>query len=153
MYTFDLKGSTVDRRIIKRSDLDLIHKNEKFFEKYKKSTLKDNDFSDLKLSLLLKKEDANKIVSRIEQDSKFLQSYNLTDYSLLLSIHVFMKEDYDKAKDNPRIFRSVDGKYLYCFSIIDFLSVISFLFFFFIQIYFYKLIKGIRLEEESRSYF
>lgn len=125
MYTFDLKGSTVDRRIIKRSDLELIHKNEKFFEKYKKSTLKDNDFSDLKLSLLLKKEDVNKIITRIEQDTKFLQSYNLTDYSLLLSIHVFIKEDFEKIKDNPRIFRSVEGKYLYCFSIIDFLCVIN----------------------------
>lgn len=123
MYTFDLKGSTVDRRIIKRSDLELIHKNEKFFEKYKKSTLKDNDFTDLNLSLSLRKEDANKIATRIEQDTKFLQSYNLTDYSLLLSIHVLVKEDFEKAKDNPRIFKSVDGKYLYCFSIIDFLSV------------------------------
>ncbi len=125
MYTFDLKGSTVDRRIIKRSDLELIHKNEKYFEKYKNSTLKDNDFSDLKLSLMLKKEDANKIIAIIEQDTKFLQSYNLTDYSLLLSIHVFMKEDYEKAEDNPRIYRSTDGKYLYCLSIIDFLCVIK----------------------------
>lgn len=103
--------------------MELINKNEKFYDKYKKSTLKDNDFTDLKLSLLLKKEEATKIVSRIEQDTKFLQSYNLTDYSLLLSIHIFIKEDYDKFKENPRIFKSTDGKYLYCFSIIDFLSV------------------------------
>jgi len=113
----------VDRRIIKRSDLELINNNEKLVDKYKKSTLKDNDFTDLKLSLSLKKEDAKKILSRIEQDIKFLQSYNLTDYSLLLSMHVFLKEDYEKFKDNPRIFRSDDGKFLYCFSIIDFLSV------------------------------
>lgn len=113
----------MDRRIIKRSDLELINNNEKLVDKYKKSTLKDNDFTDLKLSLSLKKEDAKKILSRIEQDIKFLQSYNLTDYSLLLSMHVFLKEDYEKFKDNPRIFRSDDGKFLYCFSIIDFLSV------------------------------
>lgn len=85
--------------------------------------MKDNDFTDLKLSLSLKREDANKIISRLEQDTKFLQSYNLTDYSLLLSMHVFLKEDYEKFKDNPRIFKSDDGKFLYCFSIIDFLSV------------------------------
>jgi len=104
--------------------LELIHKNEKYFEKYQKSTLKDNDFVDLKLSLLLKKEEASKIVNRLEQDTKFLMSYSLTDYSLLLSIHAFTKEDYEKTKDNPRIFKSADGKYLYCFSIIDFLCVI-----------------------------
>lgn len=113
----------MDRRIIKRSDLELIRKNDKHFEKYKKSTLKDNDFTDLKLSLSLRKEDANKIITRMEQDTKFLQTYNLTDYSLLLSIHIFMKEDFERTRDNPRIFRSADGNYLYCFSIIDFLSV------------------------------
>lgn len=98
-------------------------KNKILLEKYKKSILKDNDFSDLKLSLFLNKEESGKILSRINHDAKFLQAYNVTDYSLLLSIHNFTKEEYETHKHNPRIFKSKDANFLYNLSIIDFLSV------------------------------
>ncbi len=109
--------------------MESINKNEKLLEKYKKSTLKDNDFTDLHLSLHLYNEDKLKIMAKIEHDSKFLQSYNLTDYSLLLSIHIYIEEEYEKYKDIPTIFKSSDGNFIYCFSIIDFLCVIFYFIF------------------------
>ena len=104
------------------------HKEKNIIEKYKNSILKDNDFKDLKLRLILKKEEINDIIKRIQQDAQFLELYNLTDYSLLLSIHSFSKEEYEKSKDNPRIFKSLDDKYMFCLSIIDFLCVKNFYF-------------------------
>ena len=129
LYTFDLKGSTVDRSIIQKKDLNLlIDKNKNMIKKYKKVILKDNDLKDLKIALNLTNEEMNKIIRQIKVDTAFLNSFNITDYSLLLTINEYRSEDYEKFKDNNRIYKSKDEKYLYNISIIDFLSVIFYCF-------------------------
>lgn len=92
-------------------------------QKYKNEILKDNDLKDLNIKLNLTDEDMERIIKQIEDDTAFLNSYNITDYSLLLTINEFKLEDYEKFADNIRIFKSRDDKYLYSLSIIDFLSV------------------------------
>ncbi len=125
---FDLKGSTVDRNALDGKDRDMIilGKRNDIIEKYNKKILKDNDFKLLDFSLKLSKRDAQLIRENICADSEFLKGYNLTDYSLLLSIHKFTKEDSDKSFKNYRVMKSYDGQYLYNFSIIDFLTVYIF---------------------------
>jgi hypothetical protein len=120
-----LKGSTVDRNALDSKDKDMIvlGKKNEVIEKYSKKILKDNDFKLLDFSLKLSKRDAQLLRENLCSDSEFLKGYNLTDYSLLLSIHKFTKEDADKSFKNYRIMKSFDGKYLYNFSIIDFLTV------------------------------
>ena len=101
----------------------LINKNKKMIQKYKNVILKDNDLKDLDISLNLTTEESERIIQQIEDDTAFLNSFNITDYSLLLTINEYKSEDYEKFKDNIRVFKSRDNKYLYSLSIIDFLSV------------------------------
>jgi len=111
--------------MIPETDLTmLINKNKKMILKYKNVILKDNDLKDLNITLNLTNEEMKKIIKQIENDTAFLNSYNITDYSLLLTINEYKLEDYEKFNDNIRIFKSKDDKYLYSLSIIDFLSVI-----------------------------
>ncbi len=98
-------------------------KKNEIIEKYSKKILKDNDFKLLDFSFKLSKRDAQLLQQNISSDAEFLKGYNLTDYSLLLSIHKYTKEDLDKSFKNYRIMKSSDGEYLYNFSIIDFLTV------------------------------
>jgi hypothetical protein len=101
-------------------------KKNEIIEKYTKKILKDLDFKLLGLNFNLTKKDAQNLVQNITSDAEFLKGYNLTDYSLLLSVHKFAKEDLDKSFKNYRIMRSSDGMYLYNFSVIDFLTVTIF---------------------------
>ncbi len=95
-------------------------------KKYKKVILKDNDLMNLNIILNLTNEDMNKIINQIKDDTEFLNSFNITDYSLLLTINEFRLKDYEKFNNNIRIYKSKDEKYIYSLSIIDFLSVISY---------------------------
>lgn len=118
----------MDRTVIERSDRDSIRSKkltiDEAIEKYNSHILKDMDFRDLGVNFHLTKKDSNILTHFIKNDSEFLRQYNLTDYSLLVTIHHYTKIDYEKSYKNQRIMKSNDGKYLYNFSIIDFLSVI-----------------------------
>ncbi len=115
----------MDRNAIDPKDKEMVMNGKKneIIEKYSKKILKDLDFKLLGLNFNLTKKDAQNLVQNITSDAEFLKGYNLTDYSLLLSIHKFTKEDLDKSFKNYRIMRSSEGQFLYNFSVIDFLTV------------------------------
>jgi len=123
-FTFDLKGSSVDRSSFKERQKQFFKEGfkDEVEEEHKNLILKDNDFDWLKLNFSLSTKDAKNLVMAIENDAQFLSEYNITDYSLLVSLHRFAKEDYIKYF-NCRVMKSYDDKYLYNFSIIDFLTV------------------------------
>lgn len=123
-FTFDLKGSSVDRSSFKETQKSFYRDGFKdlIAEDHKNMILKDNDFSCLKLNFTLSANDARNFALSIENDSEFLSKYNITDYSLLVTLHKFRKDDYIKYY-NCRVMKSFDDKYLYNFSIIDFLTV------------------------------
>jgi hypothetical protein len=120
-----MKGSSVDRSILLPEDRDRIKRghHEEIIEKYKKSILKDMDFKDFHLKFKLSKKDSNLLSTYVASDAELLKGYQLTDYSLLVTIHRYNKEYFEKCFKNPRIMKSSDNKYIYCFSIIDFLAV------------------------------
>jgi hypothetical protein len=124
MLVFDLKGSTVDRNALDARDRDMISNGKKndVIEKYSKKILKDNDFKLLDFSFHLNRKDAQLLQQNISLDAEFLKGCYLTDYSLLVSLHRCTKEDYEKSFKNYRIMKSSCGRYLYNFSIIDFLT-------------------------------
>ena len=123
---FDLKGSTAQRVTLNKNDKqDVIEGfKEEVLEKYKKSILKDLDFDLLDFNFNFTKKDCDLIQNSLCEDSEFLKGGNLIDYSLLCSIHLFNEEDYNKVEENQkyRIVKTTDNKYLYNFSIIDFLT-------------------------------
>ena len=120
-----MKGSTRDRSTFELKDRDMIlnGKQQEVLEKYKKKVLKDNDFMDLKLQFKLSKKDANNLIQDISLDADFLKGYNLTDYSLFVTIHKYTEEEANKSLKNYRINKAVDNSVIYNFSIIDFLCV------------------------------
>jgi hypothetical protein len=112
-----MKGSSVNRSTIK-GGTDVVD-----ISKYRDKVLKDTDFKTLNLKLLLTKDDSCRLQALITEDSEFLKTHYLTDYSLLISIHKYRDEDYERFKDNYRVIKSSDSRYLYCLSIIDYLGV------------------------------
>lgn len=120
-----MKGSSVDRSVFEQKDRDMIAngKASDVMEKYKKKILKDNDFLDLGLKFRLTRRDADMFQKNIANDAEFLKGYELTDYSILLSIHRVNNNDLEKSYKTYRILKSSDDMYLYNFSIIDFLCV------------------------------
>lgn len=125
-----MKGSTRDRSTFELKDRDMIlnGKKQEVLEKYRKKVLKDNDFLDLKLQFKLSKKDANNLIQDISLDADFLKGYNLTDYSLFVTIHKYTEEEANKSLKNYRINKAVDNSVIYNFSIIDFLCVNFFYF-------------------------
>jgi hypothetical protein len=97
-------------------------------QKYKDKVLKDNDFTDLKLQFKLSNPDSEIFQQNICSDAELLRGYNLMDYSLLVSIHTYTKEDEERNRNNYRVMISTDKEYIFNFSIIDFLTVTYFLF-------------------------
>ena len=65
-------------------------------------------------------------MSVIDSDSMFLQNYEVTDYSLLIFVHKYRKEDVINNKNCSRIIPSKDNKYIFNFSIVDFLGPFNF---------------------------
>ena len=92
-------------------------------EKFKTKILKDNDFTTLGMKLNISREDAKMLQFEVCSDAEFLKGYNLTDYSILLTVHKYTEEAFNQNKSNYRIIKSIDGLYLYNISIIDFLVV------------------------------
>ena len=123
---FDLKGSTVQRVTLTKDDKqDVINGfKEEVIEQYKNSILKDLDFDLLDFSFNFSKQNCDLIQNSLCEDSEFLKGNNLIDYSLLCSIHHYNEEDYNKISDEQkyRIVKTKDNKFLYNFSIIDFLT-------------------------------
>ena len=124
VLAFDFKGSTVDRQTIDKNDVEL--EKEKLMNKYKNQVLKDIDLGIIGLKFILGFENWQKIMSIIDSDSSFLQNLEVTDYSLIIFVHKYRKEDLVNNKGNSRIFPSKDNKYIYNFSIVDFLGPFNF---------------------------
>ena len=123
LLTFDFKGSTVNRQTIDKEDIDL--DTDKLIIKYKNKVLKDIDFGIIGIKIELKPENMNKLISIIDNDSLFLQKFEITDYSLVVFVHKYRKEDYIKNKGCSRIIAGKDEKYLFNFSIVDFLGTFN----------------------------
>ena len=82
LYTFDLKGSSINRKVIKRGNLSKMPPTGG-------KVLKDLDLiavADDKKFLVIDDEMVDKIHSEITTDIQFLKSCGFMDYSLLLSI-------------------------------------------------------------------
>ena len=120
VLTFDFKGSTVDRQTIDKRDINL--DKEKLMSKYKNKVLKDIDLGIIGMEFILDFENWQKIMTIIDSDSSFLENFEVTDYSLVIFIHKYRKEDIIKNKGCPRIMPSKDNKYIFNFSIVDFLG-------------------------------
>jgi hypothetical protein len=120
-----MKGSSKDRSVLTKADIEMVldGRRDVIVEKYRKKVLKDNDFKDLGFSLKLTKKDALTFQNNIANDAEFLKGYNLTDYSILLTIHKFNADDAEKSLNNYRVLRSSNGEYLYNISVIDYLCV------------------------------
>ena len=123
---FDLKGSTVQRFTLTKEDRQeaINGFKEEVIDHYKKRILKDLDFDLLDFSFNFSKKDCDLIQNSLCEDSEFLKGNNLIDYSLLCSIHHFNIDDYNKVDEEQkyRIMKTKDNKFLYNFSIIDFLT-------------------------------
>ena len=124
ILTFDIKGSTVDRQCINNNDIKLNKKE--LIEKYKNMVLKDNDFKIIGINVILEYHNWRNLISAIESDSMFLQNHEVTDYSLLIFMHKYREQDIIKKKINNRILPSLDKKYIFNFSIIDYLGPFNF---------------------------
>ena len=123
ILTFDLKGSTVDRQSIKKEDINLNKKA--LFNKYKNTILKDIDLKIIDIKIELNHFDGSNILNSICNDSIFLQKYDITDYSLLIFVNKFNKKNLEKHLGNCRIIPAVDEKYIFNFSIIDYLGTFN----------------------------
>ena len=124
LLTFDFKGSTVDRQSISNDDIKL--SKQELLNKYKNIVLKDLDLKIIGMNFVIDFNDWQKLMSVIDSDSMFLQNYEVTDYSLLIFVHKYRKEDIIKNKDCSRIIQSKNNKYIFNFSIIDFLGPFNF---------------------------
>ncbi len=124
LLTFDLKGSTVDRQSINKNDEKL--KTDLLFKKYSNIVLKDIDLKILKLKFNLNSYDSKNLIKSINNDSEFLEKYKITDYSLLVFVHKYRQGDVSISLGNSGVNKSQDKKYLFGFSIIDFLGNFNF---------------------------
>ena len=120
IITFDLKGSTVDRQCINENDINLPYND--IINKYKNFVLKDIDLEILKMNFLLQNKNAKNLKLCIEKDTKFLEKFGVTDYSLLVFIHKYRKKDINDNLGNLHVMQSKNSKFIYDFSIIDFLG-------------------------------
>lgn len=124
ILTFDFKGSTVDRQTISKHDVSL--EKEQLINKYKNKVLKDIDLGIIGMKFELDSDDLQKISNIIDSDSSFLQNAEITDYSLVVFIHKYRIEDIVHNKWGSRIFASKDKKYIFNFTIVDFLGTFNF---------------------------
>ena len=123
LLTFDFKGSTVDRQTIDENDVNL--DKEKIIHKYRNKVLKDIDLGIIDLKFIIDSENWQKLTSIIDSDSLFLQGLEITDYSLIVFVHKYRKEDLYN-NNCIRIIASKDHKYIFNFSIVDFLGTFNF---------------------------
>ena len=120
ILTFDLKGSSENRQIIKKENMKLPQSD--LIKIYKGETLKDNDLKIIGIKLELNPFDGKNILNSIYNDSMFLQKYDITDYSLLVFVNKYNKKNLERQIGNINIISEVNKKYFFNFSIIDFLG-------------------------------
>lgn len=126
--TFDLKGNTMRRRVL--SKRALFGDGEPVPDEY--GTLRDWECLDANMTVDVSLHDKARIASIVDEDTKFLASQNLLDYSLLLGIHRF-PSDMPAAKRDAQIkqllaaggYLSIDQRKVYFFGIIDILEKYS----------------------------
>lgn len=116
--SYDLKGSTHGRSTDENEDFSVPRKDVDFNQ----SNLKIN-LGDLKASF----------IKQLEEDTQFLMSNSINDYSLLLGIHNKKGEVYPRLTETERIFEkdyggisSADQSCIYFIGIIDILTVYNF---------------------------
>ena len=125
MLSFDFKGSTVDRQVILKEDKTL--EKQKLWLKYGNKVLKDKDLNIIGLKFFLDYNDWINIISYIESDSSFLKDLGITDYSLIVFVHKYRKEDLDNNKGSNRIFGNKDHNFIFNFAIVDYLGTYTFI--------------------------
>lgn len=84
-FTFDMKGSSVNREVLKHKTVQDLWRDEPTGGK----VLKDLDFlrlKDIKKFINFDNEDWHTITSNLSKDVKFMQDMGFIDYSLLMSI-------------------------------------------------------------------
>ena len=125
LLSFDFKGSTVDRQVILKGDYNL--KKEILWLKYKNKVLKDKDLNLIGIKFILDYQNWRNIINYIDSDSSFLQNLGITDYSLIVFVHKFKKEEMNNCKGSNRIIESKDRNYIFNFSIVDYLGTYNFM--------------------------
>ena len=123
LLTFDLKGSTVDRQCINKKDEKLT--SELLINKYSNKVLKDIDLKILKLTFNLNSYDSKNLINSIKKDTEFLEKFGVTDYSLIVFVHKYRFGDMNHSLGNSGLTKSQDRKYIFEFSIIDFLGTFN----------------------------
>jgi hypothetical protein len=124
VLTFELNGLKVDRQNIKTEDVNL--KKSVLFNKYKNIILKDVDLDITGIKFELNPYDGKNILLSICNDSIFLQKYNVIDYSLLIFVNKYSKKNFESHFGNSNVMHDVNKKYIFNFSIVDFLDTFSF---------------------------
>ena len=124
VLTFELNGSKVDRQNIKTEDINL--KKPVLFHKYKNIILKDVDLDITGIKFELNPYDGKNILLSICNDSIFLQKYNVIDYSLLIFVNKYSKKHFESYFGNYSVMHDVDKKYIFNFTIVDFLDTFNF---------------------------
>lgn len=124
VLTFELNGLKVDRQNIKTEDINL--KKSVLFNKYKNIILKDVDLDITGIKIELNPYDGKNILLSICNDSIFLQKYNVIDYSLLIFVNKYSKKNFESHFGNSSVMHDVNKKYIFNFSIVDFLDTFSF---------------------------
>ena len=124
VLTFELNGTKVDRQNIKTEDINL--KKSALFNKYKNIILKDVDLDITGIKIELNPYDGKNILLSICNDSIFLQKYDVIDYSLLIFVNKYSKKNFEIHFGNSSVMHDVNKKYIFNFSIVDFLDTFSF---------------------------
>lgn len=125
-----MKGSSVNRSVLTLDERKLVNKGKiaDVILTNKDQVLKDTDFKELGIRLVVSKKVKETLEQQLKEDIIFLLSYNITDYSILINIHKFSNEEYSKLMNNYRVICSTDMFYIYTFSIIDFITVFCILY-------------------------
>lgn len=140
--TFDLKGSTVDRLTLTPNEIHVLKNprnlksskdaKKRIIQRKKDVVLKDEDFRILDFKLNLSNNDKYNFLRLIKEDANFLKSFNITDYSLLLTVfnrrskNNLQKNEENLRRPNRGLFESDDKLFFYQISIIDYLSEYDF---------------------------
>ncbi len=124
VVSFDIKGSSVNRSELTFEERKMVNNGKvaDVISGLKNRVLKDTDFKELGIRLLLSKKDYDFLFTYIKEDITFLCKKNIHDYSILINIHQYNEEEYSKFSNNYRVFKSTDQSYIYSFSIIDFIT-------------------------------
>jgi len=126
---FELKALTIHKSILTDNSSPNVQAfnneshNDYKLKRLKNKVYKDEVFKNLGTNLCLSKKDKLKLKDFITSDELFLRRHGITDFSFLVSVHNFSEVESFQLKNDFRVFKSSDNKYLYCFTLIDFENV------------------------------